>query len=54
MSQNIKASQSPKTDDLSKKRLHFRRKNGAIGQVTIGSKQNPVFVPGNSVLTVLG
>ena len=56
MSQNIKASQSPKTDDLSKKKdqLHFRRKNGAIGQVTIGSRQNPVCVPGNSALTVPG
>ena len=56
MSQNIKASQSLKTDDLSKKkdRLHFKRKNGAIGQVTIGSKQNPVCVPSNSALTVPG
>ena len=54
MSQNIKASQSPKTDDLSKKtdQLHFRRKNGAIGQVTKGSKQNSLCVPGNSALTV--
>ena len=39
----------PKTDDLSKK-----RKDGAIGQVTIGSKQNPVCVPGNLAITVLG
>ena len=39
---------------LKKDQLHFRRKNGAIGQVTIGSKQNPVRVPGNSALTVPG
>ena len=31
-----------------------RRKDGAIGQVTIGSKQNPVCVPGNLAITVLG
>ena len=56
LSQNIKASDSPKTDDLSKKKdqLYFKRNNGAIGQVTIGSKQNPVCVPGNSALTMLG
>ena len=55
MSQNIKVSKSPKTDDLSKKKdqLYFKRKNGAIGQVTICSKQNPVCVPGNSAITVL-
>ena len=56
MSQNIKASKSPKTDDLSKKKdqSYFKRKNGAIGQVTIGSKQNPVCIPSNSALTVPG
>ena len=37
-----------------KDQLYFKRKNGAIGQVTIGSKQNPVCVPGNSALTVPG
>ena len=37
-----------------KDQLYFERKNGAIGQVTIGSKQNPVCVPSNSALTVLG
>ena len=31
-----------------------RRKDGAIGQVTIGLKQNPVCVPGNSAIAVLG
>ena len=56
MSQNIEISKSPKTDDLSKKKdqSYFKRKNGAIGQVTIGSKQNPVCIPGNSALTVPG
>ena len=55
MSQNIERSKSPKTDDLSKKdQLNFRRKDGAMGQVTIGSKQNPVCVPGNSAITVPG
>ena len=56
MSQNIKNNKSPKTDDLSKNKtvLNFRRKDGAIGQVTIGSKQNPVCVPSNSVITVPG
>ena len=39
---------------LKKDWLYFKRKNGAIGQVTIGSKQNPVCVPGNSALTVPG
>ena len=37
-----------------KDQLYFKRKNGAIGQVTIGSKQNPVCIPGNSALTVPG
>ena len=31
----------------------FRVIDGSIGQVTIGSKQNPVCVPSNSVITVL-
>ena len=39
---------------LKKDQLNFRRKNGAIGQVILGSKQNPVCVPGNSALIVLG
>ena len=33
---------------------NFRGKDGAIGQVMIGSKQNPVCVPSNSSITVLG
>ena len=39
---------------LKKDQWNFRRKDGAIGQVTIGSKQNPVCVPGNLAITVLG
>ena len=39
---------------LKKDQLYFKRKNGAIGQVTIGSKQNPVCALGNSAITVLG
>ena len=39
---------------LEKDQQNFRGKNGVIGQGTIGSKQNPVYVPGNSVLTVPG
>ena len=56
MSQSIKVSKFPETDGLSKKndQLYVKRKNGAIGQVTIGSKQNPVCIPGNSALTVPG
>ena len=44
-SQNIRDSESPKTDDLSKKKTNciLKAKNGAIGQVTVGSKQNPVL-----------
>ena len=34
--------------------MKFRRKDGAIGQATIGSKQNPVCVPGNLAITVPG
>ena len=46
---------SPQGDDLSKKdQQNFRGKDGAIGQVTICSKQNPICVPGNLVITVLG
>ena len=55
MSQNVKVSKSPRQMTcLKKDQLYFKRKNGAIGQVTIGSKQNPVCIPGNSALIVLG
>ena len=40
MSQNIKAS---KMTCLKKRPIIFKRKNGAIGQITIGSKQNPIY-----------
>ena len=39
---------------LKKDQWNFRGKDGTIGQVTIGSKENPVCVTGNSVLTVPG
>ena len=39
---------------LKKDQQNFRGKDGAIGQVIIGSKQNPACVPGNSEITVLG
>ena len=46
MSHHIKISKYPKTDDLSKKdQWNFRGKHGAIGQVTIGSKQKPCLCP---------
>ena len=56
MSQQIKHDKSPKTDDLSKEQDQWTLwgKDGAIGQVTIGSKQNPVCVPSNLANTVLG
>ena len=55
MSQHMKISKSPKTDDLSKKdQWNFIGKDGAIGQVTIGSEQNPVCVPCNLAITVPG
>ena len=38
---------------LKKDQLHFGGKDGAIGQITIGSKQNPVCVPCNSAIIVL-
>ena len=40
----IKQTKMSKTDDLYKKdQQNFSEKDGVIGQVTIGSKQNPVF-----------
>ena len=39
---------------LKKHQWNFTGKDGAIGQFTIGSKQNPVCVPGNSAIIVLG
>ena len=37
-----------------KDQFYFKRRNGAIGQVTVGSRKNPVCIPGNSALTVPG
>ena len=39
---------------LKKDSWNFKGKDGAIGQVTIDSKQNPVCVPSNLAITVLG
>ena len=44
-------------DDLSKNKKdqqNFSGKDGVKGQVTVGSKQNPVCVPRTSVITFLG
>ena len=44
-----------KTEDLYKKRWqNFDDKTRHIGQVTIGSRKNPVWIPRNSVITVPG
>ena len=32
----------------------FIRKDGLIGQVTIGTKQQPICIPGNCTITILG
>ena len=46
----------PKTNDLYKKKdqLNFDDATRHIGQVTIGSRKNPICIPGNSVITVPG
>ena len=45
----------PKTNDLYKKnRQNFDDVTGHIGQVTIGSRKNPICIPGNSVITLPG
>ena len=56
MSQNIKASKSPKTDNLSKKKTNYILKGRMepLGRSQLAQKQNPVCVPGNSAITVLG
>ena len=49
-------------DDISLKLAHlakkfqppFIRKDGLIGQVTIGTKQQSICIPGNSTITILG
>ena len=46
---------TPKTNDLYKKdQKNFDDAARHIGQVTIGSSNNPICIPGNSVITVLG
>ena len=46
---------SPKPDDLLKKnQQNFDNVTRHITQVTIGSKNNPICIPGNSIITVLG
>ena len=47
---------SPKPDDLFKKKdqQNFDDVTGHIGQVMIGSENNPICIPGNSVITVPG
>ena len=55
VSQQCEHVKPPKTDNLSKKdQQKFGNKTGHIGQVTIGSKKNPVCIHMNSVITVLG
>ena len=56
LSQQTEQIASPKPDDLCKKKdqQNFDDVTGHIGQVTIGSKKNPICIPRNSVITVLG
>ena len=56
MSQQTEQMSSPKQDDLFKKKDQQNSYDvtGHFGQVTIGSKNNPICIPGNSVITVLG
>ena len=39
---------------LKKSPAIFFRKDGLIGQVTIGDKQQPICIPWNSTITILG
>ena len=56
MSQQTEQIASPKPDDLCKKKdqQNFDDVTRHIGQVTIGSKKNPICIPRNSVITVPG
>ena len=54
VSQQTEQISSPKPDDLFKKKTNNDDVTGHIGQVTIGSKNNPICIPGNSVITVPG
>ena len=55
VSQQTEQIPSPKPDDLCKKKdqQNFDDVTGHIGQVTIGSKKNPICILRNSVITVL-
>ena len=54
VSQQQEQIEPPKTNDLCKKKdqQNFDDAKGQIGQVTIGSRKNPICIPGNSVITV--
>ena len=39
---------------LKKVQPPFLRKDGLIGQVTMGNRQQPICIPGNSTITILG
>ena len=56
VSQQQEQVESSKPDDLCKKKdwQNFDDATGHIRQVTIGSKKNPICIPGNSVITVPG
>ena len=56
MSQQQEQIEFPKMDDLCKKKdqQNFDDATRHIGQVTIGSRENPICIPWNSVITVPG
>ena len=56
VSQQTEQISSPNTNDLCKKKdqRNFDDVTGHIRQVTIGSKKNPICIPGNSFITVPG
>ena len=56
VSQQQEQIKPPKMDDLCKKKdqQNFYDATRHIGQVTIGSRKNPICIPRNCVITVLG
>ena len=56
VSQQTEQVSSPKPNDLlkNKDQQNFDDVTGHIRQVMIGSRNNPICIPGNSVITVLG
>ena len=56
VSQQTEQIASPNPDDLCKKKdqQNFDDATGHIRQVTVGSEKNPICIPRNSVITVLG